>query len=131
MNKFNRIDKNMPSKNVSRCGLAVILILTLTLTLLIPRMVLASHVMECDPNARYETLSEGDQGPMIFGLQTLLLSTGFDPGDVDGIFDVDTRAAVESFQRSNELPVDGVVSVQTWSKLCGIASYSFEDSHVS
>jgi peptidoglycan hydrolase-like protein with peptidoglycan-binding domain len=37
---------------------------------------------------------------------------------VDGKYGEDTQAAVEAYQRLNDLDVDGVVGPQTWDALC-------------
>lgn len=60
---------------------------------------------------------EGDTGPDVQEIQTLLRDRGFDPGAVDGDFGPRTMAAVMAFQRSNNLIVDGIVGPQTLGKL--------------
>lgn len=63
------------------------------------------------------TLSRGSTGPDVTRLQTLLLSNGFNPGPIDGIFGSMTEAAVIAFQSARGLIVDGIVGVQTWTAL--------------
>ena len=46
-------------------------------------------------------------------LQKLLSQLGYYSGEIDGIFGKRTCLAVESFQRDNNLKVDGIVGVQT------------------
>ena len=41
------------------------------------------------------------------------------PLTVDGVFGVNTDYAVKCFQKENQLTADGIVGVQTWSKLTG------------
>jgi lysozyme len=38
----------------------------------------------------------------------------FDPGDVNGIFNARTKAAVIAFQKSKKLQADGIVGLKTW-----------------
>ena len=58
-------------------------------------------------------LQFGSQGLDVVRLQKRLAAKGFDPGDVDGIFGDNTRAAVVAFQRAMGLYVDGIVGPQT------------------
>jgi formylglycine-generating enzyme required for sulfatase activity len=46
----------------------------------------------------------------IFRVQMLLNDLGYDPGPIDGVMGRKTRAAIEDFQRSNGLSVDGAVT---------------------
>lgn len=67
-------------------------------------------------------LSAGSRGAYVVELQNLLNARGFNPGPIDGIFGTRTRAAVISFQRSQNLNPDGIVGVRTWTALgkrCG------------
>ena len=58
-------------------------------------------------------LQFGSQGLDVVRLQKRLAEKGFDPGDLDGIFGDNTRAAVVAFQRAMGLYVDGIVGPQT------------------
>lgn len=58
-------------------------------------------------------LRDGSEGPEVSALQTQLRDAGFDPGDIDGKFGPQTRAAVTAFQQARGLQVDGVVGPQT------------------
>lgn len=61
-------------------------------------------------------LKFGDRGPTVAALQQRLLALGFSVGKsgADGIFGVDTRAAVAAFQRANGIyPADGTVGAAT------------------
>jgi lysozyme len=62
-------------------------------------------------------LSRGSVGDAVKRLQQLLLSKGFDPGPLDGVFGPRTLAAVRDFQREGAISVDGVVGPQTWGAL--------------
>lgn len=57
----------------------------------------------------------GSQGPWVEFLQRKL--SGFGAGELDGIFDDDTEAAVRAFQRAFGLDDDGIVGRKTWAKL--------------
>jgi len=73
-------------------------------------------------------LTLGSRGRAVREVQGLLREQGFDPGRIDGIFGVRTRAAVINFQRSRNLSVTGVVDVETWEALgreCRIPDVSF------
>ncbi|MDR7871210.1 MAG: LysM peptidoglycan-binding domain-containing protein [Tissierellaceae bacterium] len=74
------------------------------------------------PTQPCPTLRLGSTGPAVTDLQRRLLSFGFNPGPIDGIFGNQTQSAVIAFQRSRGLVVDGIVGVQTWTALgvnCG------------
>lgn len=62
-------------------------------------------------------LSRGDIGNDVKFLQQKLKGLGFDPGKIDGIFGQLTTDAVERFQRSARLEVDGVVGPKTMKSL--------------
>ncbi|KFC73185.1 Lysozyme [Bosea sp. LC85] len=47
-------------------------------------------------------------------VQAALLSRGYDPGPVDGLMGLMTRAAIVSFQRAAGLYPDGVAGPKTW-----------------
>lgn len=59
------------------------------------------------------TVSQGDSGDAVAGVQTALNAHGFGLA-VDGAFGPGTNAAVRSFQSSNGLAVDGIVGPNTW-----------------
>ncbi|MBR6709112.1 MAG: peptidoglycan-binding protein, partial [Clostridia bacterium] len=66
-----------------------------------------------------EVLREGDSGIGVRELQYYLQFLGefnreITPVDIDGIFGPATAAAVRSVQQIYELPVDGIVGVETW-----------------
>ena len=58
-----------------------------------------------------ETIKKGSRGEDVKKLQQLLGVT------VDGIFGVNTEAAVKQFQLRNGLTIDGIVGPKTWAKL--------------
>ena len=69
------------------------------------------------------TLSFGDEGPAVKRLQRRLKKWGKFTGTITGRFDVATRTAVKSFQKSKGLEADGVVGDRTWRKLLKPAEF--------
>ncbi|HBV88887.1 MAG TPA: peptidoglycan-binding protein [Desulfosporosinus sp.] len=60
-------------------------------------------------------LRQGDRGPSVSRLQTLLRFARFDPGAIDGIFGPRTQTALVAFQNSQaELERTGVADEETW-----------------
>lgn len=59
-------------------------------------------------------LKKGSSGPEVLELQEMLDSIGYACGTPDGVFGNLTAYAVKSFQRDNNLTVDGVVGPATW-----------------
>jgi len=55
----------------------------------------------------------GDTGESVRLLQTMLIDLGFDPGDADGVYGGQLKAAVRNFQLYVGLTVDGVAGEQT------------------
>lgn len=69
------------------------------------------------------TLRKGSTGKYVKILQQLLVSKGYDPKGIDGIFGPGCKAAVIKFQKENtdingkKLAVDGCVGPKTWGAL--------------
>jgi len=64
------------------------------------------------------TLTTGSAGPDVRRLQRLfVMMKGLEPSGIDGVFGHRTEHAVESFQKSEGLAVDGIVGVDTWAAL--------------
>lgn len=59
------------------------------------------------------TLRVGDEGAAVRALQRALVQLGFLSDEPDGVFGERTRAAVEAFQESEGLAVDGIAGPQT------------------
>ncbi len=77
------------------------------------------------PNAASaELLQSGDTGPRVEQLQRALEKVGHDVGVVDGEFGPATKAAVEGFQRGNNLTVDGVAGPDTLKALAAAQEQS-------
>lgn len=58
-------------------------------------------------------LQLNSSGPDVAALQRSLGDAGFNPGSIDGSFDLATQAAVLAFQRSEGLAADGIVGPNT------------------
>jgi hypothetical protein len=58
-------------------------------------------------------------GVSIQNAQTALKRLGYDPGPIDNAYGPQTRTAILKFQRSQHLPVTGVLDRDTWSAIVG------------
>ena len=65
------------------------------------------------------TIAEGATGPTVKWLQYKLVFRASGGRQIDGVFGPATKAAVEEFQRAEQLAVDGIVGPATWSALGG------------
>lgn len=54
-------------------------------------------------------------------LQSLLEKQGIDPGDIDGIYGPVSETACKSFQKANNLAVDGICGPKTWNAIFSIS----------
>jgi peptidoglycan hydrolase-like protein with peptidoglycan-binding domain len=63
------------------------------------------------------TIRSGSTGNPVRRAQKRLTLGGYDTNGVDGIFAVDTEAAVRRFQGDRGLTVDGVVGPRTWAEI--------------
>ncbi|WP_249226571.1 L,D-transpeptidase family protein [Alicyclobacillus mengziensis] len=69
------------------------------------------------PLRHFRRLAVGDIGVNVWLVQSRLTSLGFYRGKIDGRFGLLTEQAVKDFERSNQLPVDGVVSLHDYHEL--------------
>ncbi|RBP39898.1 peptidoglycan-binding protein [Garciella nitratireducens] len=74
-------------------------------------------------------LKYGTRGEDVRNLQNTLNSLGYNAGSADGIFGKNTKNAVMSFQKNNNLSADGIVGPATLSKLNSTSSISKETSN--
>jgi len=65
------------------------------------------------------TISEGSSGPTVSWAQYLLVRRILSYNQIDGVFGLVTKNAVEEFQSSSGLSVDGIVGPLTWGALGG------------
>ena len=68
------------------------------------------------------TLRDGSKGVAVRGLQRMLITRGFAPGEIDGRFGPKTTAAVQAYQSDSGLDVDGIVGPKTWDSLRQVES---------
>lgn len=66
------------------------------------------------------TCRKGARGKITALIQERLNAKGFNCGAIDGIFGSGTENAVKAFQRAMGLADDGIVGVNTWTKLLGL-----------
>ncbi len=57
------------------------------------------------------------RGDDVLYLQLRLKELGFNPGPLDGIYGPATQSAIKEFHLSNELPFEGVVTLEAWNLL--------------
>ena len=69
------------------------------------------------PTSLSVVLHLGSRGPDVERVQTALKARGFFEGEINGLFGVDTEAAVQAFQRASGLRVDGTVAPEVRSAL--------------
>ena len=77
----------------------------------------------------YKPGAQGMSSEIIFKIQQALVAKGFDPGEINGDYGLDTQAAVRDFQRAAGLVVDGAVGPET-SEALGISLTSEEGGPV-
>ena len=70
-------------------------------------------------HAAYPTLRPGDKKNVVEEAQMKLKTAGFYTGELTGVMDEATVAAVKAFQTANGLEADGKVGPLTWAKLLG------------
>ena len=63
------------------------------------------------------TISRGDKGPGVQGLQKALNALGHDAGAPDGVFGAGTKKALSAFQANAGLGDDGIAGKRTWRAL--------------
>lgn len=71
-----------------------------------------------DPNLR-ELVGPGSAGSATVRAQILLDRAHFSPGEIDGRFGENTRIAIQGYQASRKLPINGTVDLATWDSLNG------------
>src|SRR5688572_28593997 len=54
------------------------------------------------------------RGPVVLRAQILLDRAAFSPGEIDGAYGPNLRAAIRGFQTARQLPVTGELGPETW-----------------
>jgi L,D-transpeptidase catalytic domain/Putative peptidoglycan binding domain len=67
----------------------------------------------------FKSLSLGSKGNLVQLIQQRLKAMGLYNGTVDGIYDINTERVVKKFQKLNNLPITGVVTVREY-RLLGL-----------
>jgi hypothetical protein len=62
-------------------------------------------------------LRKGSRGDLVESLQEALLALGYHPGPIDGAFGSMTEDALEAFQKSKKISVDGICGPSTFAEL--------------
>ncbi len=86
-----------------------------------PDVLVVGQTLNIPVQVGMPTLQRGNRGTAVIELQEKLLSLGYNPGPVDGIFGGQTDTAVRNFQRDNGLIPDGIVGPKTWAMLSKVA----------
>ncbi|WP_326908239.1 peptidoglycan-binding domain-containing protein [Sedimentibacter sp. MB31-C6] len=78
----------------------------------------------CFPS-KIKELKYGDEETVVYFLQLILNNfhnkyKNFPPVSITGKYDRETEAAVKEFQKSNNLPVTGMVNIEAWNSLTTI-----------
>ncbi|KOA94861.1 N-acetylmuramoyl-L-alanine amidase (plasmid) [Clostridium botulinum] len=76
-----------------------------------------SQISNASVNSSSGLLKIGSKEDKVKQLQANLNKLGYTCGNADGIFGQETKNAVISFQRNNELSADGIVGQSTWNKI--------------
>ena len=79
-----------------------------------PDVTTDTSTIDLPPDGSYR---RGDQGDSVLAIQQALTALELNPGEIDGKFGEQTETAVIAFQRSAELPQDGVVGPATLAAL--------------
>ncbi len=95
------------------------------LNFLLPGQVLRIPVAEPQPGAPRRPigplpipiLRRGSVDAAVVLLQLRLQLLGYYRGDLDGIFGARTERAMRRFQRATDLPINGIVDAQVWTRL--------------
>jgi len=72
----------------------------------------------------------GPYKPTVQEVQNALKNAGLYAGEVDGKSGAKTKAAIEAFQKANNLKVDGKVGPQTWAALSAYAASASAETPV-
>ena len=73
------------------------------------------------PSPREDLLKNGDKDSVVYSVQQKLYESGFLTVSPTGYYGTDTQAAVEAYQKENQLAVDGIAGPATMQSLLGSA----------
>jgi peptidoglycan hydrolase-like protein with peptidoglycan-binding domain len=76
----------------------------------------SSHTVNLSAISAFPEVNPWDVGPAVAQMQELLRAHGFQIR-VDGDYGWRTETAVKSFQRQHGIRIDGIVGLETWTKL--------------
>ena len=76
-----------------------------------------NQIPSATSSADWQILRLGMEGSAVMGLQQRLTSLGFYSGEISGVFNEQTEAAVKAAQEKFNLPADGSVGPATWNAL--------------
>jgi len=96
-----------------RRGLVVVLVIGLLMT----KSVVAAAAPVTTTDLGSVNLRQGDTGRAVRALQSILVTLGYSPGPVDGIFGIRTSTALRTLQSDLHLMADGVVGPSTRSAM--------------
>ena len=103
-----------PASRLRRLGLCLVLCFSLTGCDLLYRML---HKEGAEEKELLGDMVPFQKNPAVEEVQTLLSIYGYSPGKADGVIGLQTRNAVEEFQRDNGLKETRFVDKATWEKL--------------
>jgi len=112
--------RSLPPVRLVKIGLAT---LTLTTLLTLADLPVSSQTQNEGSSSNpaqstlRPTLRLGSEGESVSEIQALLKLLGYYAGSVDGVYRVNTAAAVSAFQQAIGLQADGVVGPDTWNRL--------------
>ena len=89
---------------------------------MLPWVIYSSHPILGTYDFTFNLTSKGDKGTDVRLIQTILKGSGYKGKNgkvltIDGIFGDQTEYALRSFQKTEELEVDGIAGHDTWSVL--------------
>ena len=85
---------------------------------------------DAKPEASYSTLQIGSTGDAVTKLQNRLVELGYlKSTQVTGVYDVNTRNAVEAFQKAEKMTVDGIAGSATQHALFGTVEEGYYDKN--
>lgn len=98
-------------KNIKKNIWSTIIVCMLGITILVP-VVSAAELGE-------RVLKIGTSGDDVLKLQGMLTKTGFNVGELDGVYGTTTHQAIIEFQATENLPSDGIAGSETIKHLLG------------